>query len=77
MHRCDAVLVKMLTTQPTTMEGAIFLLEHLGQHEFLEIDKGDHHTFLTTFADCGGEPPKLVGDFPLRLAAALRKIAGV
>jgi hypothetical protein len=77
MDRKDDLLEELLRTQPKTLSGAIALLEHLVQDEFLGVDwegtEDDRETLLSTFngSSCI-ERKRLAQDFPGHFAAALR-----
>jgi hypothetical protein len=71
----------VLTAQPTTIAGVAALLEHVGQEEFFGMSSGgddlDYETVLTTCHNMDGDPRKrMAQDFPLRLAATVRTMAG-
>jgi hypothetical protein len=78
VDRKDDLLEDLLRAQPKTMSGAVALLEHLIQDEFLGVDwegtEEDRETFLSTFNNCGAERRRLAQDFPARFALALRNI---
>jgi hypothetical protein len=81
MDRSDDLLEALLRAQPATIAGAIALLEHLGQDEFLGVDWGgdesDRHTLLSWFSDSAHDCSKrrrLGRDFPLRIAVRLRNL---
>jgi hypothetical protein len=79
MDRSGDLLEALLCAEPATMLGAIALLEHLVQDEFLGVDWGgeedDRETLLSTFNDSSCiERRRLAQDFPGRFAAALRNI---
>jgi hypothetical protein len=80
MDRSGDLLEALPCAEPATMLGAIALLEHLVQDEFLGVDWGgeedDRETLLSTFNDSACiERRRLAQDFPGRLAAALRNIS--
>jgi hypothetical protein len=68
----------VLTTMPTTLAGVAALLEHVGQHEYLEMDSGgDNEIFETLLSSWGNQRDgrkTIAQDFSLHLAAALRNI---
>jgi hypothetical protein len=79
----DASIGHVLTVQPTTIAGVAALLKHVGQEEFLGMSSGGverHHyeTVLTTWhnLDRGDPRTRIAKDFPLRLAATVRTMAG-
>jgi hypothetical protein len=73
-RRYDAV-VGLLTTEPTTIAGAVALLEHVGSPEF-PWDEGDSHTPIL-FAVVGRIDERIAPAahaFPSRLAAVIRRL---
>jgi hypothetical protein len=80
MDRSGDLLEALLRARPTTLNGAVSLLEYLGQDEFLggaswESFADDRETLLSTFNNCTSiERKRLAQDLPARLAAALRNI---
>lgn len=75
----DAAIRIVLTAQPTTIEGVAALLHHVGQHECLGMDseyEEDRETVLTTWNNLEDERKRIAQDFPLRLAATVRTMAG-
>jgi hypothetical protein len=75
----DAAIRIVLTAQPTTIEGVAALLHHVGQHECLGMDseyEEDRETVLTTWNNLEDERKRIAQDFPLRLAATVRAMAG-
>jgi hypothetical protein len=73
----EAAIRAVLTTQPTTIEGAAALLHHVGQHECLGMDREyeDRETVLTAWNDIEDERKRIAQDFPLRLASTVRAMA--
>jgi hypothetical protein len=79
--REHAALLAVLTTQPTTIAGAVRLLDHVGQDQFLgeaEEDLNEPETILTvwtgTVVDARNELATATRDFPRRLAATMRNL---
>ncbi len=77
IKREHATLLAVLTTQPTTIVGAVALLEHVGQDQFLgeAEDGGGPETLLTVWTE--GEEcefTKATREFPGRLAATMRSL---
>jgi hypothetical protein len=77
----EASIGVVLTVQPMTIAGVAALLDHVGQEEFFGMssggDESDYETVLTTCHNMDGDPRKrLAQDFPLRLAATVRTMAG-
>jgi hypothetical protein len=82
MDRSYDLLEVLLRAQPATIAGAIALLEHLGQDEYLGVDWGggahERRTLLSVFSDSSRnciDRKRLAEDFPLCLASALRILA--
>jgi hypothetical protein len=79
IKREHAALLAVLTTQPTTIAGAVALLEHVGQGQFLdgteeaENDDG-FETVLSTWSHGNGELTTISKGFPGRLAATMRRL---
>jgi hypothetical protein len=79
MDRSGDLLEALLRAEPATMAGAIALLNHLVQNEYLGVDWGgdedDRQTLLSTFNDSNCiERRRLAQDFPGHFAAVLRNI---
>jgi hypothetical protein len=75
IRREHAALYAVLTTNPTTLAGAVALLEHVGQDSFLGEAPEDYGMSLLA-AQAPGEGPlaEAADHFPGRLAVALRNI---
>jgi hypothetical protein len=75
IEREHASLHAVLTTDPTTLAGAVALLEHVGGDNFLGEAPEDYGTSLLA-AQAPGEGPlaEAADRFPARLAVALRNI---
>jgi hypothetical protein len=82
MSRSGNLLEALLRSQPRTMAGALALLQHLGQDEYLGVvwpgaGEDDRETLLSTSNNSLRiDRKRLAQDFPLRLAAAMRDIVG-
>jgi hypothetical protein len=78
----EASIGKALTVQPMTIAGVAALLDHVGQEEFMGMSSGgsdeDYETILTTWLNRDDNDPRkrTAQDFPLRLAATVRAMAG-
>jgi hypothetical protein len=69
----------VLETDPTTLAGVVALLEHVGQPEFLEEHEDypdSRETLLSAMNECLNPWKRRGQDFPLRVAGALRLMAG-
>jgi hypothetical protein len=73
---CDETLRTVLDTAPTSLEGLLALLEHVGRQEFLDPDDKTSHreTFLSSYNECCGKWKRFGQDFPLRVAEAVRNM---
>jgi hypothetical protein len=67
----DRALLALLTAQPTTMAGAMALLEHVGQPEHL-VD--ERESILSGVSMAGPELQEAGRLFPTRLAATMLSI---
>jgi hypothetical protein len=80
IKREHAALLAVLTTQPTTIAGAVRLLDHVGQDQFLgeaEEDLDEPETILTVWTgtvDGENEFATATRHFPRRLAATMRNL---
>jgi hypothetical protein len=81
-HCCDRdeeMVLALLTASPTTLAGAVALLDHVGQKESLGRSDIEEPTILSAWTD-GACPDSALGNaakaLPARLAATMRAIMG-
>jgi hypothetical protein len=83
MYAFEDAIGDVLTVQPTTIAGVAALLEHVGQEEFLGMSSrganDEYETVLTTWIAIGDgdERKQIAQEFPLRLAATLKRLIEV
>jgi hypothetical protein len=75
-RNCDIVL-KLFTVEPTTLAGAVALLEFVSQDECL--GNCDHYvknpkTVLSAWTGAKGERGEAADSFPMHLAATMRRL---
>jgi hypothetical protein len=78
VKREKAALYAVLTTAPTTIAGAIAVLDHVGQDNLLgEAWDGPYGESLLSAQGRGDGPiSRAIGTFPGRLAATMRSLIG-
>lgn len=66
----------LLTTEPTTLAGALALLEYVGSPEY-PMERGAREPILFGVVDLNDERfPEVVWTFPARLATTMRRLIG-